>query len=69
MKILNIITTLEDGGAESTLFKLLSNNKNHNFKYVVISLMDEENMGYFKKQNIEVISLNMKKMHYIYLNF
>ncbi len=70
MKILNIITTLEDGGAESTLFKLLSNNKNHNFKYVVISLMDEGKYGgILKKQNIEVISLNMKRSKFSLFKF
>lgn len=70
MKILNIITTLEDGGAEATLFKLVSNNTNHNFRYIVISLMDEGKYGgILKEKNIEVISLNMKRSTFSLFRF
>ena len=62
MKIVNIITTLDDGGAEATLFKLISNDNNVNFKHTVISLMDEGKYGnILKKNNIEVITLNIRR--------
>ena len=61
-KVVNIITTLDDGGAEATLFKLLQNNKKLDFHLTVISLMDEGKYGsLLKKNNIDVITLNMNR--------
>ncbi len=62
MKIVNIITTLEDGGAEATLFKLIKHSNNLNFKHTIISLMDDGKYGnILKKNNFEVVTLNMKR--------
>ena len=44
MKILNIITSLGDGGAEATLCKILSANKNHH-DHFVICLMGKGKYG------------------------
>ena len=57
-KIIHIITGLNDGGAEGTLYRLCINDKMH--KHIVISLMDEGKYGpLLKKENIEVFCLNM----------
>ena len=57
--IVNIITTLDEGGAEATLFKLAKNSNNLNYKLTVISLMDIGKYGsLLKNKNVNVITLN-----------
>jgi len=61
MKVTNIITTLEDGGAEANLFKLIVSTRNK-FDHSVISLMDIGKYGnYISKLNIKVTCLNMPR--------
>ena len=58
MKIFNIITGLNNGGAESILYRLCIHDIN--YKHIVISLMDEGKYGpLLKKAGIEVYCLNM----------
>ena len=38
MKILHIITSLSYGGAQETLYNIISNQKSHNINHVVLSL-------------------------------
>lgn len=60
MKIIHIITGLEDGGAEGVLYRLVTNDEEN--KHVVISLMDEGKYGVLlQKQNIKVYTLNMNE--------
>ena len=55
--ILHVIVGLGDGGAEGTLFKLVSNEKN--FRHVVISLTNNGKYGNsLNNKNINVYSLN-----------
>lgn len=59
MKILHIITTLGDGGAERTLFNICKNNRLHN--QVVISLLDQGKYGkLLHKLGVPSYYLNMK---------
>lgn len=63
MKVLHIITTLTQGGAESTLFRLTTNKHNSILiTHIVISMLD---LGVYGKQledsNIEVHKLEMKQ--------
>ena len=61
MKILNIITSLGDGGAEATLYKILSNNQSHH-NHFVICLMGKGKYG--KKlieRNINLITLDLPR--------
>ena len=61
MKILNIITSLGDGGAEATLYKILSNNKNHH-DHFVICLMDKGKYGEkLINNNIKLTTLNLPR--------
>ena len=61
MKVTNIITTLEDGGAEANLFKLIVSTRNK-FDHSVITLMDIGKYGnYISKLNIKVTCLNMPR--------
>ena len=72
MKILHIITGLGEGGAEQTLFNLVTSD--HVNEHIVVSLMDEGKYGKFLNNNgIKVYfirlkrgKLNIKKL--IYLN-
>ena len=61
MKILHVITDLNQGGAQKILFKLL-NEKNNNYSHSVVSL---KGLGHYKNAlenlNIEHYSLNIKK--------
>ena len=61
MKILNIITSLGDGGAEATLCKLLSANKNHH-DHFVICLMGKGKYGEkLINNNINLTTLNLPR--------
>ena len=59
MKILHIITSLGDGGAENTLYKICKyDNQNH---HVVISLKQPKKYSYMlKKDRIKIYHLDMK---------
>lgn len=60
MKILHVITGLENGGAETILFRLVTGDKNN--KHEVISLLDYGFYGeLLKKFGIKVHTLNMSK--------
>lgn len=63
-KILHIINSLDVGGAEYSLIRIINNNKNYNHKIIILrpgtKLLDK----YFKnKKNI------LHKYHFTYLNF
>ncbi len=58
MKVMHIITGLDDGGAEAVLFRLIS--KSQNYSHVVVSLMDEGKYGpVFEAMGIRVFCLGM----------
>lgn len=58
MKVLHIITGLNDGGAEATLDRLCRADKNN--KHYIISMMDLGKYGlHLKESNISVDTLNM----------
>ena len=58
MKILHIITSLGDGGAELTLFKICKYDKANT--HIVIVLKDKgKYFSLLKKLNIKVYSLNI----------
>jgi len=60
MKILHIITGLNDGGAEAVLFSLCTREQENT--HTVISLMDEGKYGFLLKSNgITVKTLGMKR--------
>ena len=60
LKILHVISSLGNGGAEKTLFKICKYD-NQNF-HSVISLMDNGKYGHFlKSKNIKIHTLEMKK--------
>ncbi|MGL5023155.1 MAG: glycosyltransferase [Cetobacterium sp.] len=62
IKIVQIITGLGNGGAETMLYKLLENIDRKKYDIKVISLMDKGIMGpKIEKLGIEVYTLNMKK--------
>lgn len=58
MKILHIITALNNGGAEGVLYRLCTNSQNH--RHIVVSMMDN---GYYgpllKSMDVDVYCLNM----------
>ena len=59
MKIIHIITTLGDGGAERTLFNICKNSQIHN--QVVISLLDQGKYGdLLNKLGVKLYYLKMK---------
>src|SRR5690554_4121993 len=60
MKLLHIITGLDNGGAEAVLYRLCKNDKK--YKHTVISMMDMGKYGVMlKKNDIEVYCLNMPR--------
>ncbi|MDB5231199.1 MAG: glycosyltransferase [Chitinophagaceae bacterium] len=62
MKVLHIITGLNQGGAESALFRLVTQSKNPEVQFSIISLMDEGHYGpLFDKHEIEVTYVNLKR--------
>ena len=67
MKILHIITTLGDGGAERTLYNICKNNNNtHN--QVVISLLDQGKYGQLLSQlGIKLYYLKMNSNIFFFL--
>ncbi len=59
MKILHIITSLLDGGAEGVLYRLCSNDKVN--EHLVVSLRDQGKYGkLLSKNGIKIYTLNMK---------
>ena len=59
MKVIHIITTLGDGGAERTLFNICKNSHIHN--QVVISLLDQGKYGeLLNKLGVKLYYLKMK---------
>lgn len=66
--VVHIIVGLGDGGAEGTLYKIISSdNKN---KHVVVSLTDEGKYGkYILDFKIPIFTLNFKKYRFNILNF
>ncbi len=67
MKIIHIITSLNTGGAEVMLYKVLSNKLNKKFDNYVISMRDMGSFGAkIENLGVKVITLNMqKKWHFI----
>lgn len=60
MRVLHIITGLGDGGAQSVLFRLCSNDRA--YRHIVISMTDAGKYGpLFAECGIEVFALQMKK--------
>ena len=60
MKILHIITSLLDGGAEGVLYRLCSNDKVN--EHLVVSLRDQGKYGkLLSKNGIKIYTLNMKQ--------
>ena len=58
MKIIHIITSLEDGGAENILYKICKHDHHNN--HIVISLIGKgKYISILKKLGIKVYSLNM----------
>lgn len=62
LKILHLITSLNTGGAEMMLFKLLSNMDRSQFESCVVSMLDKGNLGdLLEQKGIRVYQLNMKR--------
>jgi glycosyltransferase involved in cell wall biosynthesis len=66
MKVLHVITGLNNGGAEAILYNIISNKK-HNVEHEVISLSDN---GYYggliKNKGIKVTTLNITSLTHIF---
>ncbi len=61
MKILHVITGLSNGGAERSLYNLISFNFSPNYKYYVLSLTGEAYYGLkIRKLDVPVYSLDMR---------
>ena len=60
MKIVHVITGLNDGGAEAVLYRLCKEEKK--CIHIVVSLMDEGKYGpLLRAEGVEVVSINMKQ--------
>src|SRR5690625_4423932 len=60
MKVVHIITGLNDGGAEGVLYRLCTNDKK--YTHTVISLLDMGKYGpLLEEHGIKVYCLNMKR--------
>ena len=58
MKIVHIITSLEDGGAENLLYKICKYDNSNN--HIVISIISEgKYFSIFKKMGVEVYCMNI----------
>ena len=56
MKIIHLITSLSNGGAQEALYNII-NSKSNNFNHVVVSLRDISIYGgYLKKKKLNVMS-------------
>ena len=61
MKVLHIITSLNDGGAEALLYRMVTS-KSDSFEHVVVSLMDAGKYGLLlEKAGINVHYLNIHR--------
>jgi glycosyltransferase involved in cell wall biosynthesis len=68
MKIVHIITSLDDGGAEHTLYKICKYDKKN--KHIVISLKGSGKYSrLLKKIKIKVYSINMRKEFSLFFKF
>ena len=66
IKILNIINSMEVGGAEVMLKKILINSDNTKFKHIIVTLKSENQiLNDLKRKNIEIYSLKLNS----FLNF
>ena len=66
IKILNIINSMEVGGAEVMLKKILINSDNTKFKHIIVTLKSENKLlNDLKRKNIEIYSLKLNS----FLNF
>lgn len=64
MKVLHIITGLNDGGAEAVLFRLLTHDTSN--EHIVVSMMDSGKYGNkFRDINIRVYCLNLHRLRSI----
>ena len=54
MRILHCITTLDVGGAEKTLVRLVNNSK---YKHLIITIKNSHNLSSFLKDEVKIISI------------
>ena len=67
MRILHVITSLYDGGAEGVLFRLCCYDKKN--KHIIVSLRDEGKYGKeLSKKGIKIYSLNMRPGRFSFVN-
>ncbi|MDR9793252.1 glycosyltransferase [Aeribacillus pallidus] len=70
IKVVNLISGLNTGGAETALYKLISTIDKNLFNPVVISMMDEGTIGIkLKEAGIPVYTLNMKRGMFSFRSF
>ena len=68
MKIIHIITSLGDGGAESNLYKICALDQEN--EHIVISLLNEGKYGILlKKKNIKVFTLKLSILNFFFSCF
>ena len=67
-KVLHIINSLNMGGAEMMLLKLMSNNENDDFEYKIISLFDYGKLQKkFNDLGINVYNLNLNSNYFNFI--
>ena len=60
-KVLHIITSLGDGGAEGVLYRLIRNTK-RNIHHEIITLTNDSKYNkYFKKMNIKITQIGLPR--------